>query len=533
MNARALVLALALALPQAAGAQAPPPAAPSEPPPPPSFNPVIPPPVDRVFPPLASRPLAWQIVPRIALTETWSDNPLHLDDAAARSGWITTVAPAVGVDHRGAFLRVSADYRHVRDFRSGDAGERGGDTARNYLRSLVTYDLVEKRFWLEGRASITQERRSVFDSGVVDDSPAVNTNRVETRLYSFGPVVQGTLGDLAQYQTRFNTSSLRAEGAARVDTSELVGTIRNAAPARFGWSADAAALRTRSDSFGTLDDRRIRASFIYSPLPQVHLSLSEGYEETDFAPEGDRRRSTPGVGLEWSPGPRTQFAAVAERRFFGTGHLVNLRHRTALTAWELRSRRESTYLSRVLTNASTLEDLMSELLTSSIPDPWARAEAARRRLAQFGANPSTLGSGFLTERPYLIHGVDANVVFTGVRNIIAFGGHRTTTTALLGATLTGDSFAETEAIRQRGFNGAWSLRLTPLTTVTFSAARLRSAGESGGLSSSTEHETVILNTQLSPRLTASLGLRRIDFESTRATSYEEKSIFGTVSFRMY
>lgn len=485
--------------------------------------------------PEAQRGLSWRFTPSIGLTETWSDNTRQVPDASAQAGWITTLIPGLSLEHRGAALRISADYQYQHDFYSGSTGP---DASRNYLTALATYDLIERRFWLEGRANITQERLSAFGAAVIPDAPGVNGNRIETRNVGLSPVLRGSWGDFAEYMARANASTTRAQGAIDTNTGEFVATMRSGAPAaRLGWLVDASGLATRSDDgLGTLYDFRTRFALVYAPMPQVHVSLIAGYEETDFAPEGDKRQATPGIGLEWSPGARTQFAGVAQHRFFGTGHLATLSHRTARTNWVLRSRRDATTASSAISGgALTLENLMADLLAASIPDPVARTEAVRRRLTAFGSQPTTIGHTFLTERPYLLSAVDATVVFLGVRNTVTFTGLRQTQTALLSSTPpVDDSFADSSAIRTNSYNVSWNYALTPLTSLTASANRLKSVGlDATAPSTNQEFETVYLSTRLGPRTTASFGVRRTVFESTRqAENYKENAVFGSISFRL-
>lgn len=471
----------------------------------------------------------WHFTPRISLTETWTDNLYLQPDALARSGWITNLVPSFSLEHRGPRLNVFADYRYQHDLYQ----DSSGDASRNYLRSLASFEAVEKRLWLEGRANITQERLSAFGAGVVPDTPGFNANRVETQLYSISPVVRGAVADLAQYSARASASALRAEGFAHTDTTEVQATFRDTGRRRIGWLVDMSVLRTRSDVFGTLDDRRLRAALTFSPLAQWNLALVSGVEDSDFAVEGGERRSTPGFGVEWSPSPRTQLAAVAQRRFFGTGHVATFRHRTPRTAWVISSRRDAAVLSTTIgAGAITLDTLMSDLLAAAVPEPTARLEAVRRRLAEFGAAPTSIAGGFLTERPFLNHALDATVAIIGVRSTVTLGAYRREQTALLDAPLVGDSFATSDVIRQHGFNAAWTYRLTRVTSLTAAASRLRTTGSDGGPSTTHDLGTLYLSTQLGSRTTASLGVRRVDFGSTRPGAYEENAVFGTVTFRL-
>ena len=482
---------------------------------------------------------SWQFVPSISLAETWSDNLQLQPDPFARTGWVTQLTPSLALDHVGPRLRLSLDYRHQRSYY---AGESELDNAQNFLRLASTYEVIEKLAFIEARANITQENRSAFGAAVVPGSAAANDNRVETRMFGISPVVRGQLGDLAVYQARLNQTEVRTvggvsvQGSTRQDTTELIASMRSASPsARIGWAVDARGLRSRTDAFETLEDRRIRADLIVGIAPQLHVSLVDGYERTDFTREGTRSDSTPGAGFEWSPSARTQLAAVAQRRFFGTGHLATFTHRTPRTAWRVSSSREASVLSTVLgASAGTLESLMTDLLTASIPDPVERTAAARRRLAGLGAAATTINTGFLTERPFLDRRIDASVAFIGARNTMTLGYRHSLQTALGAAPLsTADSFALSDEIRQRAYSAAWSYRLTPLTSLTLAINGLRTNGmDSAAPSSKEDLGTLFLTTRFGPRTSGSFGVRRVEFESNRASSYQETAVFGSLSFRL-
>lgn len=472
----------------------------------------------------------WRVVPRITLTETWTDsnNP---QDPSAGSRWITNLSPSVNVEHKGPRLLLSGDYRYQRDFYRDDTG----DTARNFLSSVASYEALENQLWIEGRASITQERRSAFDAAVVEGMPGANANRSETRLYSFGPRLRGELGEQAQYALRVAASSLRSGDLARIDTREMVATLRSPPRlARLGWSLDGSAMRTRSDGFGTLDDARASASLIVGVTPQVSVSAVGGVEKTDFSTEPDKRRTTSGLGFQWSPGSRTQLAAVAQRRYFGTGHLATFTHRGAQAAIKLGSRRDASVLSGVLgAGAVTLDTLMSDLLAASYPDPVARAQAVRSRLAAFGSAPTSVRGGFVTERPFLNEAIDGTVALIGARNTLTVGFARRSLTALLDSATIGDSFSDSRVIRESEVTAGLSHRLTRATTVTFSSARLRSKGDAPGAPSARQAlDTIFLTTQLGTRTSATLGLRRLDFVGAGTLSYDERAVFGSISYRL-
>ena len=487
---------------------------------------------------LLPRPRIWHWTPRIMLREEFSDNVRHTIDALAQSAWTTYIVPGVHLEHWGARLRISGDYAYQRSFHTSSTKDL--DDTQNLLYATATYELVEKMVLIDGRASITQENRNAFAAPVVPGSTNPNANRAETRLFTLSPVARGQLGDNALWQVRWNESDMRSKGNfqfgdTNLATTEIVAGLRSARTgARLGWNLEATTLQSRSDSTGTLDDRRVRADLIFGVAPQLHLLLIEGYEKTDFVREGEASGDTPGAGIEWAPSPRTQVTGVVQRRFFGTGHLATIDHRTPRTAWRFMSTKDSTVLTSVLgATAGTFQSLLDNLLVYAIRDPGARSEAARARLNNLGYAPTVVSTGFLTERPFVYNAQDINFSFIGSRTTFVAGYQRREQTALGTAAGVGDSFTLSEEIRQRSYRTSLNYRLTPLTSVTAALSGTHTRGvEPNNLSSKEDLATVYFTSQLGPRTTGSVGLRRVDFDSNQATSYRDNVVFATIEFRL-
>jgi uncharacterized protein (PEP-CTERM system associated) len=497
-------------------------------------RPVVP---EAVAEPLA-RPRIWHWTPRITLREEYSDNVRHVGDDAAQSAWTTFVTPGIHLEHWGPRLRISGDYAYQRSFHTSST--RDLDETENLLYAIGGYDLVDKTVVIDARASITQENRNAFAAPVVPGSTNPNANRSETRLFTLSPVARGQFGDVALWQARWNESVMRSEGNfefgdANLDTSEVILGLRSARTgARLGWNLEATGLQSRSDTNATLYDRRVRADLIIGIVPQLNLLLIEGYEKTDFTREGESSGDTPGAGFNWAPSPRTVASAIVQRRFFGTGHLATFDHRTPRTAWRVTSTKDSTVLTSVLgATAGTFQSLMDNLLLYSIRDPGERSEAARARLNNLGYAPTAVSTGFLTERPFIYNSQDVNFTFLGTRTTFVAGYQRREQTALGTAAGIGDSFTLSEEILQRSYRTSLNYRLTPLTSFTAAFAGTHTRGVApSNLSSREDLGTLYVSSQLGPRMTGSVGYRRVDFESNQATSYRDNVLFATIEYRL-
>jgi uncharacterized protein (PEP-CTERM system associated) len=484
----------------------------------------------------AAKAESLRVVPNAALTESYSDNVALERDALAKPGWVTGITPGIRADLEGARVKGFLDYRLSRlDYSSAP---RLNGTQR-FLNSFANVEAVEDRLFVEARADITQQNRSPFGAAVTPGVATPDANRVETTSYQVAPSLHGDISDIASYRIRVEERSVRADEIRlpQTRTTELTGRLGSPSRSvKLGWAVDVKALSLRNEVAGKLEDSHVRVSGVYAINPQLHVSVTEGYETTDFASPSTRRTSTPGAALDWTPGVRTRFSAVYEKRFFGDGHSVVFSHRTPLTAWRVVSHKDVAVLPTQLASrtAGSLESLMSDLWTSAIPDPEDRAEAVRRRLEETGiSGSSVLSSNFVSARPFVFRNDVGSFALLGRINTATLTIVRKEQRGF-GVRVTGEGGAADEDFRQRGINANLAHKLTPLTTLTLTATSLRTEGLTATPRQSTQNlYSVFLSTRLGPRTSASFGLRRSAFRSsTELESYRENAVFGSVSVRL-
>jgi uncharacterized protein (PEP-CTERM system associated) len=476
------------------------------------------------------------LVPNVEVAQAYSNNVALVPRDVARSGWITEMSPGIRADLAGARVKGFLNYRLTE---TRYLTESRLNRTQHYLDSFANVEAVDNFLFVQAQAGISQQNRSPFGPAVTPDLSTPSANRVETTVYQIAPTLRGQLSDIASYRLRLSETNLRVDDASLPDTTttEWAGTISNVSPStRLGWAVDATELRLRNEAVGTLDDSRIRGSLVYAFDPQLHLSLIQGYESTDFAGPDRRGTSTPGVGVEWSPTERTRLAVIRERRFFGTGQNVVYSHRTPRTAWRLESTTDAVVLPAQLTarSATSIEALMFNLWSSAIPDPVARTQAVRRRLEETGIpQTSPLNSNFISLRPFLLR--------SDVASFAALGGIHTIGLLVIrreqrgfGVNLGGAASALEDDFRQKGFGANLARRLSAHTTLTLSAAALRT--DSLTIASRQTEQLFYrasLATRLSPRTSAAVGVRQVNFDgATPLESYREQAIFASVLLRL-
>jgi uncharacterized protein (PEP-CTERM system associated) len=477
----------------------------------------------------------WRIVPSLSASESYSDN-LNLSGAdQARRGWYSDISPALRVDLNGARARGYVDFRY-HDLRY--PGEPQFDNAQKTLYSRLTLEAIERWLYLDARAETTQQNRSPFAAAVTPDQPTLNGNRIETSTLQVAPLIRGRLLGETNYVVRYNASYVRTDDAVLTETrsGEFSARLQSANPnRRVNWALEATGLSIRNDLIDPQRDSHVRATFIVQVAPSLQMSVSEGYERTDFGNFQTESLSTPGVGATWTPSERTRVVAFAERRFFGTGHNVEFSHRTPQTAWRFTSVKDGAVLPSgvgTIDGSGSLASLMSFLLVSAIPDPAAREAAARQRLEQFDIpQNSILSSGVVDFRPYVYRNSTASVALLGARHALTF-------TYLdreqrYSSPLAGSVAGAFSDFRERGYGANASRRLTPLTTVSVFARSRRTDGLSDIAPDTRQRDFgASVSSVLGRHATLVVGVRRASFDTTLPVgSYRENAAFLTLNFR--
>ena len=471
--------------------------------------------------------------PRLDLSETYSSN-LALTGGVSRAGWISDVAPAIRIDINGPRIKGNADYR--RDILRY-AGAPALNRNLNTLASAITVDAVDHWLFVDMSANVLQRSISSFDA-VATRVGSTPQNQAETTTITLSPYIKGRVADIASYLLRVTSIQSHSNQAALASTrvDSWSGTLKNAsAGARVGWSLDGSASHVRNDVIGNRSDSRLRGALTVEAISNVHATLSTGYEDSDYLAGTSRHVATPGAGLDWTPSPSTHFAAVTEKRFFGTGHNFLITHRTGLTNWQYTDVRDATVLPVLLSGAGqgTVAQLLSDLLAASIPDPAARAEAVRNRLNQDNNALSQVpADGAQTSRVFIDRLRDASVAWIGRRDTTTLHLVRREQEAVGAISGITDSFTLSSKIAERGVNLSWLHRLTPTMTLNATAAWLRRDGSgASNPASSQKSQTVTLAYRLSPQTIASLSGRSTRFTSTITSSFREDAIVASLIYR--
>lgn len=477
---------------------------------------------------------AWRFKPLLSVAQTYSDNVTLAPANLARNDWVTTVTPGIHAEGSGARVRGVFDYRLSS---STYANASQLKNRQNFLSSRMTAELIENQFFLEARANISQQAKSAFSASAADASVAT-ANRVETSVYQLAPYWRGRISDIAVYRIRLNVtqSSSRGLASSSTTTTEWLGGIRNASPsAKIGWALDGSALTVNPGIANSSQITRGRGSMIIELMPDLHASVFEGFETTNFPGLGRTSALTPGFGLAWAPSNRTQVAAIREKRVFGQAQTLLLAHRMSRIAFRYDDSREIAILPNLIaaTGPGSLNALMSDLLAANIPDPGLRSQAVNARLEGQGqpSQNSALGE-FATNQIFLRRNRQLSVAANGTVNAVSLSWSLRDQLAVGSVASSLDSFSVSPSIRQKTLRSSWVHRLSPRSSMTLSGSRLNTEGLSGSAAAANQTTINLLGTRQVGRGTfASLGVRHSNFESTVAGASRENAILGTLAIR--
>jgi uncharacterized protein (PEP-CTERM system associated) len=481
----------------------------------------------------------WTVAPSIDVRETYTDNAF-VGSFEPRSDWVTQVTPAIRIDGRSPRLTAHLNYAPSALFY---ANNKEANDVANFLDAFARLEAVEKFFFVEGAANVTQNFITPFAAQPGDLT--INTpNRFETRTLSLSPYVRHEGRDL-EYELRNRNiwTSSNSAGLGKFRTERWTGQLTR--PVRlFG-----ATLEFDSSNISYYDSlverpedksRLYRGRLYYQPDPAWRLSASAGSEENNYVLQQMQRTSIYGAGLAWRPSPRTSADLAYENRFFGPSRLARFAHRSRLSDWSLTySRNTSTFQEEVLRlPPGSTAALLDGIFAARIADPDQRRAAVEQFMRASGTPASLSNSlAFYTQRVYVREGVDASFAILGARNSIAFTAFAVESSDISADALgvLPDALLLARRIKQRGFGVSASHRLTPSTSIGASANRVYSREEQPlQIDSRNDYFNVLLTSTVSPKTITYAGVSVSKFDSddpSFLTNQDATSVFVGLNHR--
>lgn len=481
--------------------------------------------------PQAAGQRAFEITPRVSTDVIWSDNA-RKRSSDKQSEFTTTVSPGVRMVANGRRLTGNLDYSLTRVMRTQNTS---GDETQNSLRSSARLEAVEDRLFVDYNGSISQRAISAFGQQS-DDPLSANSNRTEVRTFQLSPYLQGRVSDWADYQLRYTGMSSRSKSSlgSDQDSQLFYGSLRS--PARgsqFNWSLDANRQTIDFKEGRELESDMLRGVLGYRVVPELNLTFIPGWESNNYASADRDSRFTWGVGADWAVA-RTKLSALLEQRFFGRAHTLSFEHRSPRTAWRISDTKNVNVSPEQFGRATlgSLYDLLFFQFESIEPDPVRRALLVESFLLANGLNGQTpIEIGFSSSGARLQRRQDVSFTLIGLRETLSLVATQSRSSSLFNSSTTGqDDLSVSSFVRQQTYSLSYTRRLQPGTSLNVLVSRLRSLGSEALQSTTLKSYSISLSTEVGQQTSASIGLRRAEFDSPTAP-YTEHSIRGGLTVR--
>jgi uncharacterized protein (PEP-CTERM system associated) len=474
------------------------------------------------------------VSPYLRIEATATDNSGFDDSRQAQGDVILQVSPRLRVDTKGARHRLLADVElNALKYTRHSQPDRILPKGRISLNSEV----IERWLFLDSAIDLDQTNENPYAARV---DGASSFNRINTTRFSLSPFLQHDFGSEFTLQIRSDNVWTRRGGAysesdPRRDSvlhQHVVELERRPTPLGFSIELSQQETRYSGDADTVLDIGSARAIANYAVDPQLVLGLSTGAERSRFA-LSRTTESTYGVRVRWLPTERTDLTLGLDRRFFGTGWGLELRHRAPWIALYLRLTREptATPTSQVLApGEGDIAALLNAALTTRHPDAEERARLVRSLIDQLNL-PANLTGPLEVFADYAQLQQSASVTMTllGRVNNVSLTAYSRSYRQLaraddvlgLGA---GDN-------RQRGGVVEVSHRLSSISAIQLSlgASRIEGLGARQGDYTTNRWARAALDYRLSPRSSVNVGLRRQFVRSNVAGSARESGLFAGIA----
>ena len=474
---------------------------------------------------------AFSVVPRVSVAETFTDNA-RLSSVDKRADQITEISPGIRITSETGRVKGYFDYS-LRELIY--AQNSAPSTTQNALNTFGTVEAVEKRAYLDFSGNISQQAISAFGTQSVGNT-ATNANLTETSSFRLSPYVRGRLTDAAEYEARYSLTTTRTKSSlvsdvTAADTLVKVGSGSGSGFRLLGWSVEGTQQNINYSAGRITEADRLRAVLTYAVTPQFRLSAIGGREANNYLSFDKQSYDSTGFGVDWTPSERTKLSASRENRFFGEGHNLSFEHRTGRTVWRFSDVRDTfaTPSQSGVGSIGSVYDLFFTQFASIEPDPILRAQLVNNFLLANGINPNAaVISNFLTSAVSLQRRQNLSFSLLGVRDTVTFMATRSETSQLDSQSNFSGDFSKSTIVSQQGFSASYAHRLTPLSSLNVFASQQNTSGSFVLQDSTLRYFNVSVSSLIAKRSTATLGIRRVVFDST-TSPYVETAITGNLT----
>ncbi len=466
---------------------------------------------------------------------TLDSTVLNVSDRPTGNGteYFVRASPSLTMAHRGGRVQGALIYNGAASWRRG-IDDRQGTEYLNSLSANYLVEVIDGIGFVDARASITQQTVAVVDApvGFVETSAYRN----EVRSLALSPYVRGPLGTVAEYELRAGATLTRGSNDAVSSSDIYEGLFALRSPrsgASFGWALTGARQRVQflSSSAPTITDR-VNAEVSFRPDIDWRFTVNGGLERSDVVGALRQEYENYGVGVQWTPSPRTTVTAQGEERYFGKAYRATVAHRHVRSTFSFASSRDVNVSSWLGPSQApvTLYELYFNQYASLIPDPVQRDQFVLALIAATGRNRNDLVSGGLFGNSGISLERRDDLIWTwaGPRLTLNASAHAFDTERVDAGS--GNPASRNDSVRQRRYSAGAGWRLTALTTVNLSGSRTMTKDVATFERSDQKAIAAGLTSQLGARVTGTLSARYSVLNGA-IESYRESALTGSISLR--
>lgn len=469
--------------------------------------------------------------PRLAITQTWTDN-LRADGSALTANvgglkdaaLITSLSPGFTAFSNSGRLRGSIDYSlSAIGYLKTDVSSR----LQNSLSARGSLDVVPQTLLVDMTASAGQQAGSAFGAQSFDSSISA-ANRREVLTLAVSPSFRSRLGTWGDLVMRVDEQRTEVRGTGLGDGRSESASVRVDAREGAAVRLFAQASRRRGQFQGAVNSTVDSATmgFTYTPDADWTVVVNGGTERSDLVSSTSATGSTWGATANWVPGPRTRMSVDWQHHAYGDTHTMAFEHRMSRASFRFTD--TDTLNQGFSSNGGRLTnyDLYYQLFASREPDPAKRDDLVRSYLRSLGLPLDGLaGTGFISSSPNRQRMQQVGFSLLGQRTTLT-GQMGRTRTRQVGASATGD-LALSSSIDQRTYSLSGAHQLTPSSSISVTGSRTQSRGLA--VSQFTRLDSLLANWtgRLGARSTVVLGLRHS--RSQGAQAYSENSVTASMT----
>lgn len=474
--------------------------------------------------PLAAKGQSFVVTPSLTVSETATTNrALRSDDP--QGDLVSLISPGLSVVSRRGAVQGSLSYSlngvvHAR--------ESSLNNVYHTLAATAQATGYEGRLGLAATANANRQIVSAYGTQGVDPSLS-NENQAQVFSYGLRPYFIGRLPGDITYRAQLAYNATHTDASSLGDTRSLTTSVGlNGRRGPLSWTVDGSRQIAENADRPRSHNGSLGVGLSYQPDIDWNFGLRVGSDVDDLRTGRSERTTTWGLGVAWSPTPRTKVKVELDERFYGRSHLLSLSHRMArlvLSASDSRSLQTGGVVGR-----STVSnyDLFFQQLASTEPDPARRDALVRGLLTSQGLDPNAqvVAGGFLSGGPTVTRARNLTSAYQGIRSTVTVS-YVTTSTESIGVDSAGDDLGAAGRVRQKGFTVSWSHRLTPESSLLVIASSQRTPSESQQSGNDLRTISATWTSRLGQHTSVSLGVRHVTFDG-EPNPYQESALLGSL-----